>query len=52
MSWQPLVHAWPRSLNHLHLATDWWLLFTQPKLADLWILRWPEQTRVIMTLFD
>jgi hypothetical protein len=51
------VHYWPRSYpNHdtasPDIITDWWMLFDNSGLADIWILRWPEHTRVCRTLFD
>jgi hypothetical protein len=56
-AWNPRVHYWPRSQPDPQLfsdtvITDWWILFSHPGLADIWILRWPEHTRVCRTLFD
>ena len=55
--WTPRVHYWPRSMPNPELfadtvITDWWILFNHPGLADIWILRWPEHTRVCRTLCD
>jgi hypothetical protein len=56
-SWAGYVHYWPRSYAHTELFNaaiplDWWLLFSNPLYADLWLLRYPEQSRIIRTLFD
>ena len=56
-TWTPRVNYWPRSRPDPELfldaaITDWWILFNHPGLADIWILRWPEHTRVCRTLFD
>ena len=56
-TWNPKVHYWPRSMPNPELfsdtvITDWWILFSHVGLADIWILRWPEHTRVCRTLFD
>jgi hypothetical protein len=53
----PRAHYWPRSLPNPELfadttVTDWWILFSYEGLADIWIMRWPEHTRVCRTLFD
>jgi len=34
------------------IVTDWWLLFSQAQFASLWLLQYPEHTRVVRTLFD
>jgi hypothetical protein len=34
------------------MITDWWILFSHQGLADIWIMRYPEHTRVCRTLFD
>jgi hypothetical protein len=54
-SWQ--VHYWPRSWAHTDafnsaIPLDWWLLFSQQLYATQWLLQYPENTRVIRTLFD
>ena len=56
--WTPrVVTYWPRShvtdfqLDY-SVVTDWWMLFSQAQFASLWLLQYPEQTRVIRTLFD
>jgi len=56
-SWSQSVRYWPRSyshceLDHLAVATDWWLLFSNPLYADIWLIKYPESSRIIMTLFD
>jgi hypothetical protein len=52
-AWHPRVHYWPRSPPQAEeIITDWWILFSHAGLADIWILRWPEHTRVCRTLFD
>jgi len=52
-AWHPRVHYWPRSHPIAEeIITDWWMLFSHQGLADIWILRWPEHTRVCRTLFD
>ena len=55
-SWQR-VHYWPRSYAHTDLYSaaiplDYWLLFSDSSLALLWIMRYPEQSRIVRTLFD
>ena len=53
-TWHPKVHYWPRSspITEEDVVTDWWILFSHVGLADIWILRYPEHTRVCRTLFD
>lgn len=56
-SWHPRAHYWPRSTPSLELPadtiiTDWWILFSHVGLADIWLMRYPEHTRVCRTLFD
>jgi hypothetical protein len=56
-AWNPRVHYWPRSTPDPQLfldtiITDWWILFSHVGLADIWIMRYPEHTRVCRTLFD
>jgi hypothetical protein len=53
-NWHPRVHYWPRSspISEDDAVTDWWILFSHSGLADIWILRYPEHTRVCRTLFD
>lgn len=56
--WTPhVVTYWPRShagcYQYDHsIVTDWWLLFSQAQFASLWLLQYPEHSRVIRTLFD
>ena len=56
-SWTPRVNYWPRSTPDPELIldtviSDWWILFSHAGLADIWIMRYPEHTRVCRTLFD
>jgi hypothetical protein len=56
-SWHTHVRAWPRSWSqqdtyNAAVPTDWWLLFSTVAYADLWLLQYPEQSRIIRTLFD
>ena len=56
-SWHNHVSYWPRSYAHIELdqlsvATDWWLLFADAAYADIWLIKYPEQSRIIRTLFD
>lgn len=55
--WQPAVSFWPRSYAHTDLynaaiPTDWWLLFSDVRYADIWLIKYPEQSRIVRTLFD
>ncbi len=55
--WSQYVNYWPRSYAHTEfnntaIATDWWLLFGDNLHADIWLLKYPEQSRIIRTLFD
>ncbi len=57
VTWKNFVHYWPRSYVHTDaynaaIPTDWWLLFSNPLYADLWLMKYPEQSRIIRTLFD
>ena len=57
LRWADWVHYWPRSYAHTDhynaaIPTDWWLLFKSYKHADLWLLKYPEQSRIVRTLFD
>lgn len=57
LRWTDWVHYWPRSYAHTDhynaaIPTDWWLLFSNAMYADLWLLKYPEQSRIIRTLFD
>jgi hypothetical protein len=52
-----VVTYWPRShatcLQYDYsIVTDWWLLFSQAQFASLWLLQYPEHSRVVRTLFD
>jgi hypothetical protein len=56
-SWQHHVRAWPRSWSqqdsyNAAIPLDWWLLFSNVLYADMWLLRYPEHSRIIRTLFD
>ena len=56
--WTPrVVTYWPRSQvtdfqYDYSIVTDWWMLFSQAQFASLWLLQYPEHSRVIRTLFD
>ena len=57
VAWRDHVHYWPRSWAHTDhynagIPTDWWLLFNNVLYADLWLMKYPEQSRIIRTLFD
>lgn len=57
ISWQQHVHYWPRSWAHTDnynegIPIDWWLLFSNMGCADIWLMKYPEHSRVIRTLFD
>jgi hypothetical protein len=57
VSWGRRVHYWPRSwqqgdLYNSAVPTDWWLLFHDPLYADIWLMKYPEHSRIIRTLFD
>ena len=57
LTWQQHVHFWPRSWSHTDqynaaIPTDWWLLFNNILYADLWMMKYPEQSRIVRTLFD
>lgn len=57
LSWAPSVQYWPRSwaggdIYNSAIPTDWWLLFSNPVYADIWIMKYPEHTRIVRTLFD
>lgn len=57
LGWRNFVHYWPRSYVHTDaynaaIPVDWWLLFSNPLYADLWLMKYPEQSRIIRTLFD
>ena len=56
-SWQGHVHYWPRSWSmtdeyNAAIPTDWWLLFSTINYADIWIMKYPEHSRIVRTLFD
>jgi hypothetical protein len=56
-SWGESVRYWPRSWSqqdvyNAAVPTDWWLLFNNVLYADMWLLRFPEQSRIIRTLLD
>lgn len=55
LRWTDSVSVWPRSYSRSGLEalpTDWWLLFSNPLYADIWLLKYPEDSRVVRTLFD
>lgn len=52
-SWRLGVTYWPRSwaytdLYNAAIPTDWWLLFSNYSYADIWMIKYPELSRVIM----
>lgn len=52
-----LVNYWPRSwvntqLYNAAIPSDWWILFHNSGLADIWLMKYPENSRVIRTLLD
>lgn len=56
-SWDRAVHYWPRSrtTNFYYDYTtvlDWWLLFSDPRYADIWLMKYSEHSRIVKTLFD
>ncbi len=57
VSWGRSVHYWPRSWSQTDdynaaIPTDWWLLFHSPLHADIWLMKYPENSRIVRTLFD
>lgn len=57
VTWRDHVHYWPRSYAHVDqynaaIPTDWWLLFSNHMYADIWLMKYPDQSRIIRTLFD
>ena len=57
ISWRGSVNYWPRSWAHTDsynaaIPTDWWLLFGRRSQADLWLIKYPEHSRIVRTLFD
>lgn len=57
LSWGTHVRAWPRSWSQQDtynsaIPLDWWLLFDSVLLADIWLIKYPESSRIIRTLFD
>ena len=56
-AWSQWVRYWPRSwveINQYNAAipADWWLLFNNVLYSDIWLLQYPEQSRIIRTLLD
>ena len=56
-SWGTHVRAWPRTWSqqdtyNAAIPTDWWLLFDSVLYADIWLIKYPERSRIIRTLFD
>ena len=56
-SWDRAVHYWPRSYNtnfyyDYSTVADWWMLFSDPRYADIWLMKYSEHTRIIKTLLD
>jgi len=57
LSWRGYVHYWPRSWVNTEainsaIPVDYWLLFNNVLYADIWLLKYPDNSRVIRTLFD
>lgn len=52
LTWRDSVSVWPRSYSSATVATDWWLLFNNHMYADIWLLKYPEESRIVRTLFD
>ena len=57
ITWRTHVSYWPRSYAHTDrynaaIPTDWWLLFNNVLYADMWLMRYPESSRIVRTLFD
>lgn len=53
--WDSWVHYWPRSWAHTDafnsaVPLDYWLLFSNPLYASLWMLKYPEHTRIVRNL--
>ncbi len=56
-SWARGVHYWPRSRIHCmeydySTVQDWWMLFSNPLYADIWLIKYSDHTRIVKTLFD
>ncbi len=54
-SWGSRVKYWPRTWNEQYLENepmDWWIDFSEDVLLTEWMLRYPEQSRIMRTLFD
>jgi hypothetical protein len=56
-TWAPAVSYWPRSYAHTEqynaaVPTNWWLLFNDGMYAGIWLIKYPEQSRIVRTLFD
>jgi hypothetical protein len=57
ITWREYVHYWPRSYAHTEqynsaVPCDWWLLFSNGLYADIWLMKYPERSRIVRTLFD
>ena len=55
--WGTEVRYWPRTWSQPaymtpSIATDWWMLFSGEKLATQWLMMYPDNTRIVRTLFD
>ncbi len=56
--WTPrVVTYWPRSYAtclqyDYSKVTDWWMLFSNPLYADIWLMKYSEHSRRVKTLFD
>jgi hypothetical protein len=56
-SWDRAVHYWPRSRVYnmeydFSCVQDWWMLFSNPLYADIWLMKYSDHTRIVRTLFD
>lgn len=57
LQWCSYVHYWPRSwanteVYNAAIPSDWWLLFHNAYHADIWLMKYPENSRIVRTLFD
>ena len=55
--WGSNVRYWPRTWSQESymapsIATDWWMLFSKDVLATQWLIMYPDNTRLVRTLFD
>lgn len=55
--WHTTVSYWPRTYSYQEaynsaVPCDWWILFNNDLQADLWLMRWPDNSRIVPTLLD